>query len=296
MAGGQQRCLRAFGSPHRDGRIIHESVHHATVEWRFEPSGAHEERQFLGHLLVSGHDPIPRSEPDDRLQEYLAPGGRLCLGREQNGHVGVVEPHVAQRVDRQIVADGARQHGAIDAASRSARNDIDDDTKLKLAPDLAQQIEIDILGIVLRVLWVRVVEKMRAQARVAVVNIVQGGRRPYQLEDFLADPVHVDGERDAAETYKRDPKLFLAHSFERSFFPSECYSILVTSLASCGRRRSKTVTKDFMRPGPSALDFELRHARHASHNFTQATIERNGGGLGSLRWGHTPGYRLRSRL
>ncbi len=37
-------------------------------------------------------------------------------------------------------------------------------------------------------------------------------RRPsHQLKNFLADAMHVDGERNAAETDERDAKFLLAH-------------------------------------------------------------------------------------
>jgi hypothetical protein len=47
-------------------------------------------------------------------------------------------------------------------------------------------------------------------AQRAVGNPVQRGRSTHELQDFLADPMHIDGERDAAEAYERNAKLFFA--------------------------------------------------------------------------------------
>ena len=51
-----------------------------------------------------------------------------------------------------------------------------------------------------------------------IVDVVQGGRSPDQLQHLLGDPVHVDGKRDAAKAHERDPKLFFAHG-EAAFRP-----------------------------------------------------------------------------
>ena len=83
-----------------------------------------------------------------RLEEPLAPLAGARVGRQQDRDIGVVEPEIAQRLHRQVVAQRARQHGAVDAAGRGAGDDVDDDAQLDAAADLAQQLEIDLLGVV----------------------------------------------------------------------------------------------------------------------------------------------------
>ena len=55
---------------------------------------------------------------------------------------------------RQIVAERAREHRAVDAARRRSRDDVDDHPQFDLAPDFAQQIEIDCFGVVFRIVAV----------------------------------------------------------------------------------------------------------------------------------------------
>jgi hypothetical protein len=55
------------------------------------------------------------------------------------------------------------------------------------------------------------VEERRLRALGAVHDRVQGARGAHQLQNFLADAVHIDGERDAAEADERYAKFLLAH-------------------------------------------------------------------------------------
>jgi hypothetical protein len=57
------------------------------------------------------------------------------------------------------MAQGARQHGAVDAASGSTGNDVDDDAQLEGPPDIAQELEVDSISIVFGVLAIDLVEK-----------------------------------------------------------------------------------------------------------------------------------------
>ena len=111
---------------------------------------------------------------------------------------------------RQIVAECARQHGAVDAAGRRAGDDIDDHAQLDVAADLAQQLEINRLGVVFRIVCDPAGRRMRPARGAPVGDGVQRARGAHQLEDLLADAMHVDGERDAAEADERNAKLFLA--------------------------------------------------------------------------------------
>ena len=118
----------------------------------------------------------------------------------------------AQCVHRQVVTERTRQHGAVDAARRCPRDDVDDHAQFDTAPDLAQQLEIDLLGVVFRIVAVDVIEERGAGAASPVGDRVQRARGADQLEDFLADAMHVDGERNAAEADQRNAKFFLAQS------------------------------------------------------------------------------------
>jgi hypothetical protein len=57
------------------------------------------------------------------------------------------------------MGQGARQHGAVDAASRSTGNDVDDDAQLENPPDIAQELEVDSISIVFGVLAIDLVKK-----------------------------------------------------------------------------------------------------------------------------------------
>ena len=81
-----------------------------------------------------------------------------------------------------------------------------------VAADLAQQLEIELLGVVFGIARGRSGRRTtRCSALRAIGNAVQRARRPHQLQDFLADAVHVDGERNAAEAHQRNAKFLLAH-------------------------------------------------------------------------------------
>ena len=149
--------------------------------------------------------------PDERQQKKFAPRAGARFRRQQHRDVGILQPQVAQRIHRQIVAERARQHGAVDAAGGRAGDDIDDHAQFDLAADLAQQLEIDRLGIVFRIVDVGVIEIICLAALAAIRDGVKRRGTPHQLEDFLADAVHVDGERNAAEADERDAKFLLAH-------------------------------------------------------------------------------------
>jgi hypothetical protein len=124
-------------APGRD-RVEHQFGHARAGEGRLEPARAHEQRELVAHLAVahSEHAGLART-PDQGLEERLAPAVRLRLGREQHRHVGIVEPQGAQFSHRQVVAERARQHGAVDAARRSTRDDVDDDAQFDPRADLA---------------------------------------------------------------------------------------------------------------------------------------------------------------
>ena len=107
------------------------------------------------------------------------------------------------------MAQGAREHGAVDAARRRAGNDVDNDPQLDLVSDLAQEFEVDFLGVVFGIGAIGRVEKTRLRALSAVADAMQRARGTHQLENFLADPVHVDGKGNAAKANQRNAQLFL---------------------------------------------------------------------------------------
>jgi hypothetical protein len=151
----------------------------------------------------------PAQSPDHRRHEPLAPIARAGLALEQLGHVCVSEPEIAQRTHREIVRERARQHRAVDAARRCARDDVDDDAELDLAADFPQKLKIDLLGIELGVLRIDMVGEGCVEARRSIRDRMQRDRGPDELQDLLADAVHIDRERHPAEEDQRKTKLFL---------------------------------------------------------------------------------------
>ena len=111
---------------------------------------------------TSGERRVPMAHNTGRRNHLLQPP-RPCLRRKEAAHIGIVEPEIAQGRGRQIVTDRAREHRTVDAACRGSGDDVDDDPQVDLAPDFAQQIEIDRFGVVLRI--------------VAVDQRVEGGTR-----------------------------------------------------------------------------------------------------------------------
>ncbi len=111
---------------------------------------------------------------------------------------------------RQVVAQSPRQHGADDAARRSTSDDVDHNAQFDAAADVPQQVEIHLLGVVLGIASVKAAEERRCTALLAIGNTVQRARGADEFQDFLADAMHIDGERHAAEAHQRNAKFFLA--------------------------------------------------------------------------------------
>ena len=198
---------------HAGCRVVHQLGHAAAVERRLEPARAYQQRQFAPHLGVAELvDAAERGKaPQKRAHEPFAARLGAGFGRQNLRHVGAVEPQIAQIAGAQIVGEGARHHGAVDAARRRARDDVDDDAQIDLAADLAQQFVIDRFGVVFRVGEIELVGEARARPGGAV-DRVQRARGADQLDDFLADPVDIDRQRNAAETYQGDAKFFFAQT------------------------------------------------------------------------------------
>jgi hypothetical protein len=92
-----------------------------------------------------------------------------------------------------------------------APDDIHQDTQLDLAADLAQQIEVNLFGIVFGIAAVGALKECRSCPTRAVCDRVKRTRGANELENLLADTMHVDGERNAAEANKGYPQFLLAH-------------------------------------------------------------------------------------
>src|SRR5262249_25806536 len=122
-----------------------------------------------------------------------------------------LEHQVALRTDGQIVAERAGEQRPVEAARRGTRDDVDDDAQLDLAADLAQQLEVDRLRIVLAVFRVGLIQEGGVGSLRPVGNSVQRAGGADELQDLLADAMHVDGERDAAEADERNAKLLFTH-------------------------------------------------------------------------------------
>src|ERR1019366_6178932 len=111
------------------------------------------------------------------------------------------------------MTEGARQHGAVDAAGRGAGDDVDDDAQLKRPPDIPKQFEIDFIGVVFGIAAIEMVKKGRRRAFGAVRYAVQGAGSADQLENLLADSIHVDRKRNTSEADQRDPEFLLFQRF-----------------------------------------------------------------------------------
>ena len=148
--------------------------------------------------------------PEQWPKKPLAPAARSCFRRQQFGDIGILEPEVAQASHRQIVTQRPCQHGAVDSAGGSPRDDIDDDPQLERSADVAQQIEIDGFGVVLGIGGIAMVEECRGRPLASIGDGMEGTGRPSQLQDLLGDPVHIDRKRDAAETNERNAEFFFA--------------------------------------------------------------------------------------
>src|SRR5262249_30866737 len=218
LAGGEQRGAGTLRRAHGCHRVVHQAGHHAPVERWLEPARAYEQGKLATHLHVRDRAETSGSgdRPEERLEEPLAPGPGARVGRKQDRDIGTLEPEFAQCVHRQVVAHGAREHCTVDTARGSAGDDIDDRAQLDGAADLAQQLEIDVLGVVLGIVAIDAVEKRCFRPPGAGRDRMQRARGAHQLEDFLGDAVHVDGERDTAEANERYAKFLLAQDLTPS--------------------------------------------------------------------------------
>ncbi len=224
MTGRKQRRRGALRRTQGGDGVVHQRRHHAPVERRLEPARAHKQRELLTHLQVI-HQVEPAGlggAPDERLEEPLAPIAGARVGGQQHRNIGVVEPQIAQRIHRQVVRQRPRQHGAVDAAGGCARDDVDHDAQFDAAADLAQQIEVHLLGIVFGIVAIPTVEVRSACAYSTVRNGMQRARCAHQFQDFLGDAVHVDGKRNAAEADQRDAKFLFAQDPALIPFDSQC--------------------------------------------------------------------------
>ena len=101
------------------------------------------------------------------------------------------------------MTERARKHRAIDAAGRGTGDNVDHHPQLGAQPNVAQELEIDRFGVVFRIGGIALVEECGLGALAAVGNRVQHTRCAHEFEDFLADAMHVHGERHAAEAHQR---------------------------------------------------------------------------------------------
>ena len=109
------------------------------------------------------------------------------------------------------MAEGAAERCAIETPCRRARDHIDDDAQIHLPADFAQHVEIDRLRVIFGASLANGLEEGCLEPRIAVLDGMQGCRGADQLQDLLADPMHVHGQRNAAETNQRDAQLLFPH-------------------------------------------------------------------------------------
>jgi hypothetical protein len=127
-------------------------------------------------------------------------------------HIRGLRNHLLQAPAR-VLGDKrtrAREHGADDSPGGGARDDVDHDAQLDPAADLPQQIEIDLLGVEFGIATGGGIEKRSGRTPRPVGDRMQGAGGADQLQDFLADAMHIDGERNTAETDQRNAKLLLS--------------------------------------------------------------------------------------
>jgi hypothetical protein len=86
--------------------------------------------------------------------------------------------------------------------AEAARNDVDHNVQIQLPADLAQQVQIDRFRI-----SIIAVGAPPAGFRAGLIV----GRGADQFQDLLADPMHIDGQGDAAVTDQGQAKFFLPH-------------------------------------------------------------------------------------
>src|SRR5207244_1886602 len=100
------------------------------------------------------------------------------------------------------------------------------------------ELEIDLLGVKFRIVAIGFIEEARVRAPGAISDPVQCARAAHELQDLVADPVHVDGERDAAEANERNAQFLLAQgSTPKGPFPKPS-TILATELWESAGYRS----------------------------------------------------------
>ena len=120
---------RGPSPPHRRHRVIHQAGHHVAVERRLEPARTHEQRQFLPHLQVLDRCGTGRSAPAPQMngcRNHLLQRPARASGESSTSTSAFSSHRSRNALHRQIVAQGARQHGAVDAAGGSAGDDVDD--------------------------------------------------------------------------------------------------------------------------------------------------------------------------
>lgn len=177
------------------------------------------------------------------MQEPLAPAPGLVGFAEQAGDIGFLKPEVAQGLDVEIMSQRPRQDHAIDAAGRCTGNNVDDDAQIQFLADEPEHIEIDRLGVgfTLRCLAAGkdavgvVVGQPRPHARVR--HGVISARRAGELQNFLGDAMHVDGQRNAAIAYQRETKFLFLHVRLPVSWTCACIMDACTGQASTKRHR-----------------------------------------------------------
>ena len=187
-------------SPRRFGHHVQSVEDHVqqplAPERRLEPARSDEAQQFGLHLLALvgidraiDRDAFLGSHPRDRRGPEFghARFGRL-IGVEQRIGVGIVQPHVGQRLERLSGGDRLRQEHAVDPARAGARDDVDQNAQANagLVFDILKQSAIDALAAGCR--------------RIAIGKRAAGGSEP---PDFLGDAVHIDGQADPAVADQR---------------------------------------------------------------------------------------------
>ena len=187
---------------------------HVPVERRLEPARAHEQRQLLAHLEIvdrRSNMPVLAAPQMNGWRNHLLQAPARASGASRTDTSALSSQSSRSASIGRSWRQGARQHGAIDAARGCAGDDVDDRRAVRRcgrsrAGARNRSLRCRIRGRC-RSSW----SKNDALARAARSAMrVQRARRAHQLQNLLADAVHVDGERNAAEADERNAKFLLA--------------------------------------------------------------------------------------
>ena len=211
-----QQSPLCFRFCHCVERVEQHAGKNGPAKGRREPAGTDEARKLAAHFLtpLCLDRPLdraaapPEGKPGNRCRPEFGEGrNRPRIWIEQPVHIGIVEPHVGQRIERLAAGDRLRQENAVDPARAGARNNVCQDAKLQVPGllDELEKLDIDRLD-------------LGAGGEPTVIGAAGADKVP----DLLGDAVHVDGKADPAITDKGEPEFLLPHAPQSGTGVCEC--------------------------------------------------------------------------